>query len=276
MASLRGRSSGSLVPVRRSADEPRRELSASSPWALLPVPIPDVDQLGGGQSSIPSNEKDEKSALLRLPSPPVPEEDNKETGPLRGLKYAVEMYATQEAFIRSAKACILAAKVVSYWLRRAFDLTPAGGLDCIVLGSCAAATYCTGDAGVGSTDGHSVGAAAGFSSAGRVSCRDNVDGLRCSLIRTRESHACLDIMLRWLSRPSDGRLLEGPPGAPRPSQPTLSRLRVSPVAPRPRRSRPRLPFRVSPRLSPDHLARIACPLTGRPCLRRPILPAAPQ
>jgi len=115
-------SSGSLIPVKRSTEEGRRELSPNSPRALPPVPIPEPRQRGAavewnkGHGSVPSSEGDEKSPLLHLPSPPLPEDNHR--GPLEQLfantGRVLGIRVTQEAVVRSSKACILAAKVESH------------------------------------------------------------------------------------------------------------------------------------------------------------------
>ena len=55
-----------------------------------------------------------------------------------------------------------------------------GGLDCVMLGTRATPTYCIGGVGSGCTDGHGIGAVAGFVGAWSSSCGDDVD---CSMIR---------------------------------------------------------------------------------------------
>lgn len=115
-------SSGSLIPVKRSAEEGRRELSPNNPRALPPVPVSEPRQRGAavewnkGHTSVPSSGEDEKSPLCRLPSPPLPEDNHRgsferlfaDIGRILGIR------VTPEALVRSAKACILAAKVESY------------------------------------------------------------------------------------------------------------------------------------------------------------------
>ena len=73
------------------------------------MPIPEVHQL---ESSAPPSEKDEQSPLVR--SSALPEDENKKSGFFKDIGCAVGMHGTQEAFIRSVKAWILAAKVVSH------------------------------------------------------------------------------------------------------------------------------------------------------------------
>lgn len=76
----------------------------SSSRALPPVHIFEADE----------DNDDEKSGLLRLPSPPSPEGDKGETGLFKGLGYAMGMRPTYETLTRSVKACVLAAKVALY------------------------------------------------------------------------------------------------------------------------------------------------------------------
>lgn len=178
MTSTPRASSGSLIPVKRSRD---RELSPSS---LPPVPIPEprhheaIGEWDEGHTSVPARERDEKSPLLRLTSLPLPE-DNR--GPSQrffaDIGHVLGIYATQEAVIRSAKGCILAAKVVSHrFCHGRLDHVPVrtGGIRCVLLGSRARPTCRVGGVDDGRIDGHDFGAAAGFVSAGRVSCGDDV------------------------------------------------------------------------------------------------------
>lgn len=108
VTSTPGTSLGSLIPVKRSAEDGHRELSPNSPRALPPAPVPHRE--APGEDHVPSSERDEKSP------PPLPEEDN--GGPFArffaDIRHALGIHATQEALIRSAKACILAAKVMSH------------------------------------------------------------------------------------------------------------------------------------------------------------------
>lgn len=111
---------GSLVPVRRSTEESRRELSPSSARALPPVPVSEprhceaAVQRDESHGSNPSSEGDAKSPFLRLPSPPLPE-GGSNRGPLEKFfadtGHVLGICVTQEALVRSAKACILATKV---------------------------------------------------------------------------------------------------------------------------------------------------------------------
>ena len=116
---------GSLIPVNRSTDEGRRERSPSIPRALPPIPVPEprhreaAGQRDDGHRSVPTSEGAEKGPPLGLLSPPPPEDNNRgffgqnfaDVGRVLGISVA------QEALVRSAKACVLAAKVMSHRFR---------------------------------------------------------------------------------------------------------------------------------------------------------------
>jgi hypothetical protein len=115
-------SSGSLIPVNRSSDEGRRERSPSGPRALPPIPVPEPEaagQLDEDHRSVTTSEGDEKGPLLGLPPPPSPEDDNRGSFEqfFAGIGHVLGIRVTQEALARSAKACMLAAKVVSHQFR---------------------------------------------------------------------------------------------------------------------------------------------------------------
>ncbi|KAH0834768.1 ABC transporter transmembrane region 2-domain-containing protein [Lanmaoa asiatica] len=115
VTSTPGASSGLLVPVKWATDEGRRP---SSPRALPPVPVSEpphreaTGEWNEGRRSVPSSENDEKSPLLRLPSLPLPEDDS--GGTFERSFADIGIHVTQDTLIRSAKAYILAAKVVSH------------------------------------------------------------------------------------------------------------------------------------------------------------------
>lgn len=114
-------SSGSLIPVNRLTDEGRRDLSPGGPRALPPIPVPEprhreaAGQRDEDYGSVPTSEGDEKGAPLGLPSPPPPEDDNRPF--FADIGHVLGIRVTQEALLRSAKACMLAAKVVSHRFR---------------------------------------------------------------------------------------------------------------------------------------------------------------
>lgn len=188
---LRSRASlGSLIPVRRPVEEGRRELSPSNPRALppLPPPVPEpqqpevASQGDETNSSVPPSEGDEKSPLLRLPSPPLPSSEKRNSFErlIADIGRVLGIRVTQEALVRSAKSCILAAKVASRRFRCSRRSTyqismHAGGLSCVSLGRRSAPTSFVGNVDGGGHDGYDLGAGAGFASAGGVSCADDVD-----------------------------------------------------------------------------------------------------
>ncbi|KAF9236044.1 kinase-like protein [Melanogaster broomeanus] len=122
VTSARKRSSGSLVSARRSSgDESRHEQSPNASRALAPATGANesLHRESAGQGDLTATSalavRDEKSPLLRLPSSPVPEDDE-ETAPKNvsiDLARVLGLRASRDAWIGSAKACILAAKVQS-------------------------------------------------------------------------------------------------------------------------------------------------------------------
>ncbi|KIJ15062.1 hypothetical protein PAXINDRAFT_169263 [Paxillus involutus ATCC 200175] len=121
-------SSGSLIPARRSSgDESRRTVSPRASLALEPAPSAnasrhreDAGEPGNVTNSSTLAMVGEKSPRLRLP-PSLPPQDDKAGALNHFLMDAASklgLRTTRDAWVRSAKACVLAAKAVSvasYW-----------------------------------------------------------------------------------------------------------------------------------------------------------------
>ena len=116
---------GSLIPVNRSTDEDRRERSPSNPRALPPIPVSEprhreaAGQRDDGHRPVPTSEGGEKGPPLGLPSPPSLEDDNRGFfgQNIADVRRVLGISVAQEVLVRSAKACVLAAKVMSHRFR---------------------------------------------------------------------------------------------------------------------------------------------------------------